>query len=148
MKKLLLFFVFVSSFAFSQQLVLNEITKVYEFTNIAEYNESFENISKRIIKNLKDLNYTNIIVDNDRISAESFYSKLVITTPVKINYQVVFEFKENRYKLLINKFVLDDNIRALIPLENLKSYTKKWVKDINKNLPTIVKALEYSPEKW
>lgn len=132
----------------SQELSLNEKTSAYDYSKIIEINENRSDVKDDILKNLRDLNYQNVIVETETISADSFYSKLIITTPVNINYHVTIDFKDNKYRLLINRFVLDDGMRAVIPLENLKAHTKRWVKDINKNLPSIIKAIESPIEKW
>ena len=148
MKKILFVFILFTSLGFSQELKLNENTNIYEFSKVYEINSPSDEVVKNLISNFKNLNYTNIISEEDRISAESFYSKLIMGTTLQVKYQVIYEFKDDKYRLLINKFIVDDKRWSPIPLENLKSHTKRWIKDINQNLPIIVKALESSPEKW
>lgn len=148
MKKLFLYFlIFVSSSSIAQELVLNSETNIYEFTKVVE-TDSIGFYKDMFVKNFRKLNYKNIVVEDSYISAETFYTKIILGTTIQVNYQVLIDFKEDKYKLRINKFVMDERRWAPIPLENIKSGKKKWVANINQNLPIIVKALESKSDNW
>lgn len=146
MKKLFILLL-LTSFSYAQELVLNAETNIYEFTKIVE-SDSIPFYKESFVKNLRKLNYKNIVVEDSNISAENFYTKIILGTTIQVNYQVLIDFKETKYKLRINKFVMDERRWAPIPLENIKSGKKKWIKNINENLPNIVKALESKLDNW
>jgi hypothetical protein len=146
-KLLVLFYLFISS-VFAQELILNPETKIYEYSEIKETTLSNSDFIKQFDAKMKELSYSDIQISESSISGKNFISFLILTTPVQIHYQVSIEIKDSRYKILFNRFVADDKRYSPIPIEDLKSYTKKWVKKINEKLPTIVNAIQSPVKEW
>lgn len=141
MKNFFLLFVLFPIISFSQEkITLNETTSLYEYSHV----KNFENVADvdNFIKNMKTLNYTNVLIDGSSITGENYFSVMVMSTPLQVHYYVFIDLKETKYKLTINKFVIEDKRWSPVPLENIKSGKNRWISKINENLPKIIKALE------
>lgn len=146
MKKVLLLFVLLPMISFSQEkITLNEITALYEYSHVKDF-ESKSQVDD-FIKNMKTLKYTNIIVDDSSVTGENYFSVMIMSTPLQVHYYVYIDLKETKYKLTINKFVIEDKRWSPVPLENIKSGKDRWISKINENPPKIIKALE-SKTDW
>jgi hypothetical protein len=139
MKKIALLLLFIPFFGFSQELKLNDVNSLYEYSHIKESTNTTIN---DIEKNISALKYTNIYKSENTISGENYFSVLIMGTPLQVHYYASIEFKENKYKLTINKFIIEDKRWSPIPLENIKTGRSRWIKKINENLPKIVKSIE------
>jgi hypothetical protein len=147
MKKLIVLLL-VPLFSFSQELSLNPDTKVYEYSEVKDLTISSGQLFKNFEDKMIELNYTNVMKTDNKIIGNNFVSFLILMTTVQVNFQTIIEVKDNKYRLLINKFIVDDKRYSPIPIEDLKKYTKRWVTEINKKLPTIVSAIESPITKW
>jgi len=151
MKKQVLFIVLLFSIvgnAIAQSVVQNETTKVFEYANIKEFTGDTKARIDLFANKFKELNYSNISSSENDIKGESFFTKIIMGTSMEVHYQVFIQFKENKYKIIINKFVIKDQRYGATPIENIsKSSQKRWLEYINENLPTIIKNIE-STETW
>ena len=146
MKNLLLLFMILPVLLFSQEkITLNESTSLYQYSLIKEY-QSVSQVDN-ITKNMKTLNYTNVVVDESSIKGENYFSVIIMGTPMQVNYLVFIDLKESKYKMIITKFIIEDKRWSPVPLENIKSGKNRWIEKINENLPKIIKALE-SKSDW
>ena len=141
MKKIVLLFLFcISSITYSQEISLNEISSLYSYSHVKDSLEV--NLINTLDTRLKSIGYSNVIKSDSSLSGENFFSVIILGTPVQVHYNVFIEFQETKYKLIVNKFVLEDRRWSPIPLENIKTGKSKWIKKINENLPKILKAIE------
>ena len=137
MKKLFVLLLMVSSFCYSQQITLNKDSKLFEFQEIKENtNFNTESIEKKLIS----LGYTDIVRTDSSVIGKNFFSVIIMGTPLQVFYNVEFEFKDNRHRLSIKKFIIDDKRWSPVPLENIKSGQKKWISKINEELPKIINS--------
>lgn len=148
MKKIILFLLLTPYLSLSQTITLNEETSLYSFEKIVKHSNTIDNLKNNFLTNFEKLSYTNILVNDDFISGENFYSVIIMSTPMQVKYNVRIDFKSDKYKILINKFVLEDKRWSPVPLENLKSGKKKWIQNINEKLPSIIKSIENSNKDW
>ncbi|UOX35324.1 hypothetical protein LXD69_07335 [Flavobacterium sediminilitoris] len=149
MKKfILLVLVVFSSGVFAQELILNSETKIYEYEYIKESSETIEFLTSSFESKLNDLNYKDVIFSTDKITSQSFFTKLIMGTPMEIRYNLTIDFKEGKYKVLFNKFIIEDKRFGSVPLEDIKSAKKKWIKTINEKLPDLIAALESKAKDW
>jgi hypothetical protein len=137
-----------SSVSFAQEITLNSETKVFEHEYVKENSESIQNLIQIFESKLKDLNYKDINVTADKITAGNFFSKLIMGTPLEIRYNLTIEFKEGRYKVNFNKFIIEDKRFGSVPLEDIKSGKNKWIKTINEKLPDLISAIESKSKNW
>lgn len=131
----------ISTFTFGQELSKNAETGIYEFSKIINSDQSvtIETFEKKLLR----LNYSDIITTENSLSSEGTFTHLVMGNfPVEIKYRLIVSFKESKHKILLTRFIVSDQKAIPVPLEDLKSHTKKWIKNINKKLPDILKALE------
>jgi len=139
MKLLLSFFLLCSVLSNAQELSKNPDNNIYEFSQVINNAVT----SEKALSQLRELKYVIIETGESFIHAEGSFSHMVMGNfPVEIRYNVIYEFKDDRYRLKINRFVLQDKNPVAVPLEDMKSHTKRWIKKINEKLPDIVKALE------
>lgn len=137
MKKLFFIALFCSSISFAQQITLNNNSKMYEFQEIKESTTlSSETIEKKMISS----GYTEITNANNLVIGKNFFSVIIMGTPLQVFYNVEFEFKDNKHRMTIKKFIIDDKRWSPVPLENIKSGQKKWVSKINEELPKIINS--------
>lgn len=149
MKKLFFAFLIVcSSVSFAQEITLNSETKVFEHEYVKENSESTQNLIQIFESKLKGLNYKDINITADKITAGNFFSKLIMGTPLEIRYNLTIEFKEGRYKVNFNKFIIEDKRFGSVPLEDIKSGKNKWIKTINEKLPDLISAIESKSKNW
>jgi hypothetical protein len=139
---LLLFFPFIGS---SQEILLNDFTSLYEYSHIKDFQS--DNQINDFERNFKALNYSNVLKDENSISGENYFSVLIMGTPLQVHYFVYLEFKKTKYKISINKFIIEDKRWSPIPIENIKRGKSKWIKKINENIPNIIKSIE-SNSDW
>lgn len=139
MKKIILFLLFIPFIGLSQEIQMNEINSLYEFSHIKESTNITIN---ELEKNILALKYSNVAKSENTLSGENYFSVIILGTPVQVHYFILIEFKENKYKLNISKFILEDRRWSPVPLENIKSGKSKWIKKINENLPKIIKSIE------
>jgi hypothetical protein len=148
MKKIIVFLLLLPTLLFSQTITLNEETSLYSFEKINEHNSTVDDLKNNFLTNFEKLSYSNILVTDDFISGENFYSVMIMSTPMQVKYVVRIDFKTDKYKLLINKFTLEDKRWSPVPIENLKSGKKKWIQNINDKLPSIIKSIESINKDW
>lgn len=129
-------------------LILNPTTSLYEYSEIQSTDFSTTDFKTHFEKKLALLNFKDIVSSDNTVKGESFISFLIMGTTIQVHYQIFIEYRDGKYKLLINRFVLDDKRWSPIPLEDMKSHTKKWIKEISKKLPPIISALKSPPEEW
>ena len=139
MKKIVLLFLFIPFIGFSQEIQMNDINSLYEYSHIRDSTNTTIN---ELEKNILALKYSNIAKSENTLSGENYFSVMILGTPVQVHYFISVEFKENKYKLNISKFILEDRRWSPVPLENIKSGKSKWIKKINENLPKIIKSIE------
>lgn len=139
MKKILSLFLFLPLIGFTQEIQINDVNSLYEYSHIKE---STNKIINEFEKNILSLKYTNVFKNENSLSGENYFSVMIMGTPVQVHYYVSIEFKENKYKLVINKFILEDRRWSPVPLENIRSGKSKWIGKINENLPKIIKSIE------
>lgn len=141
MKKIILLFLFcISSITYSQEISLNETSSLYSYSHVKDSSEV--NLINTLDTRLKSIGYSNVIKSDSSLSGENFFSVIILGTPVQVHYNVFIEFQETKYKLTVNKFVLEDRRWSPVPLENIKTGKSRWIKKINENLPKILKAIE------
>lgn len=132
----------------AQTVTQNENTKVFEYAIVKEFSGDSIARLELFSNKFKELNYSNITITKNDIKGESFFTKIITGTSMEIHYQVLIQFKQNKYRILINKFVIKDQRYGATPLENIgKSSQKRWIEYINENLPTIVKNIE-NTDTW
>lgn len=137
MKKLFILLFLCSSMSFAQQIILNKDSKMYEFQEIKENTTlSSETIEKKMIS----LGFTEIINANNLVIGKNFFSVIIMGTPLQVFYNVEFEFKDDKHRMIIKKFIIDDKRWSPVPLENIKSGQKKWISKINEELPKIINS--------
>jgi hypothetical protein len=137
MKKMFLLLLIFSSLSYSQKITLNVDSKLYEFQEIKESsNLNLEFIEKKLIS----LGYSDIVTTDSSVIGKNFFSVIIMGTPLQVFYNVEFEFKDNRHRLTIRKFIIDDKRWSPVPLENIKSGKKKWISKINEELPKIINS--------
>lgn len=145
MKKVI--FILCALFAISlqaQELKLNSETKVFEY----DYVKESSNNTEWFINKLKELDYRDVTISEERITAGSFFSKIILSTPIEIQYKIVVDFKEGKYRVTFNKFVLKDQRFGMVPLEDVRSGQKRWIKTINEKLPELISAIESKGKDW
>jgi len=147
MKKLIFLLLFPIAI-FSQELTLNTGTSIYEYSVVNENLKPKIELIQDFKNKMIELNYSNLIVDENKIIGNNFISFLIMMTTIQVNYQVIIDFKDNKHRILFTRFVVDDKRFSPIPIEDLKKHTKKWVSEINKKLPTSVKAICSPISKW
>jgi hypothetical protein len=149
MNKFIILLLLITINCFSQELTLNQSTDFYEFSKIVEINDV--KLSEKFSKRFKDINLTNLENVDNSISGYGFSNHLVGGfATVEIKYKVKIEFKENKYKLTLTNFILTDK-NGSNPIEGMGSFKKRWIKTINKKLPSIVDNIEKinsEIEKW
>lgn len=140
-KYLLLSLLVISNFLLSgQEISLNESNSFYEYSHIKESND--KELLNRFKNRLTDLNYKEIVVQENSISGQGFTNHLVGGfATVEIRYVIKISFKEGRYKLTLTNFVLTDK-NGSDPLEGMGSFKKKWIRIINEKLPMIIDNVE------
>jgi len=129
-------------------LSLNEKNTFYEYSHVKEASGS--DLINHFSTRLKSLNYSNVEVSENKISATGFTNHLVGGfATVEIHYKIKITFKVDRYKLTLTNFILTDK-NGSNPIEGLGMFKKKWVKIINKKLPKIVASIESenNTEDW
>jgi hypothetical protein len=68
---------------------------------------------------------------------------MIFGSAMEVHYNLLLEFKENRYKLLVNNFKVKDVRYGSVAIETLKKRsTGKWVGFINEELPLIISNIE------
>lgn len=148
MKKLtlLILSIFISSLiikSYAQKVELNETTKIYEYSHVKDFTGDTKNRLDLFSDKMKELNYSDISKSESDIKGESFFSKLIMGSAMEINYQALIQFKEGRYRLIINKFSIKDQRYGIMPLENLREKSQqRWIELINEKLPEIIKNIE------
>lgn len=147
MKKILFLILFPIAI-YSQELTLNPDTSIYEYSEVKENSKTKTELIQDYKNKMIELNYFNLIVEDNKITGNNFISFLIMMTTIQVNFQVVIDFKEEKNRILFTRFVVDDKRYSPIPIEDLKKHTKKWVLEINKKLPTIVKAIQSQQTKW
>ncbi|MFB9055085.1 hypothetical protein ACFFVB_18535 [Formosa undariae] len=144
--KLLILFVSISYLslnASAQEVTFNESLNLYEFTKVQEYEGDIQTRLKIFENNLKELNYDDTEISEDRVKGESFFTKMIYGSAMEMHYNALIIFKEGRYKLTINNFKINDVRYGTVALETLKKGSqKRWVSFINENLPQVISNLE------
>lgn len=145
MKKIILLTLITFNFAISQEIKLNPNSSIYDYSEINEFTNS--NQINLFESKMRELNFSNISKSETSVSGESYFSILIMGTPLQVKYFVFIDFKENKYKLSISKFIIEDKRWSPVPLENIKSGKSRWISEINKKLPEIIKAIK-TESKW
>ena len=146
MKKLSLFFCFLSNHIFSQEVLTNYETKKFEYVQIIQSSDTL--IKSNVLKYFSKLNYNDIKVSDNFISGSSFFADSVMGFPVKYYYTVSFEFKTGKYKVCLSNFIIEDHTKLPIPLEDVPYMKGMWVRKANKKIPIIVQALISKEKDW
>jgi hypothetical protein len=139
MKKIILLLL-VTSLGYSQEIAMNDMSYLYSYSHVKE-NEN-QDLIIEFENSLKGLGYSNIQKSENNISGDNFFSVIIMGTPVQVHYFVFLEFQQKKYKLTVNKFVLEDRRWSPVPLENIKNGKSRWIKKINENLPKIITSIE------
>lgn len=148
MKALLITFMALMATVDSPQiLTFNNDTAMWEFAEVYDGTE----VNGLLLNRLKATNYTILDNSSERIEALGKTSHLVGGfTTVEIEYKALIEFKDGRYRVKLSGWVLTDK-NGSNPLENMKGFTKKWVKIINQKLPGIIESINNynaSDDSW
>jgi len=147
MKKILLILTLtlaiISESSFAQEVTMNETLKIYEFTQVKEFDGEIENRLDHFANKMKELNYSGNEKTEDGIKGENFFTKMIYGSAMEVHFNAFIMFKEGRYKLTINNFRIKDERYGTVAVETLKkSSQKKWVEFINEQLPKVVANLE------
>ncbi len=138
---------FISESSFAQEVTMNETLKIYEFTQIKEFDGEIENRLDLFANKMKELNYSGTEKTNDGIKGENFFTKMIYGSAMEVHFNALIMFKDGRYKLTINNFRIKDERYGTVAVETLrKSSQKKWVEFINEQLPQVVANLENTDE--
>jgi len=143
MKNVVLFIYVFTFFGFSQELTLNEELNIYNYEVVKDLQITVAERLDIFEKKLKELNYNNIVKDETSIKSESFVTKMIFGSAMEVHYNVYIQFKEDRYKLLLNDFTVNDVRFGKVAIETMKkSSRKRWIGFINKELPQILANIE------
>jgi len=149
MKYIVLFCLTFGIHCFSQELLFNESNNFFEFSKIVSTQDSL--ILNKFEKRFKEINLTGIETEQNSIYGYGFTNHLIGGfATVEIKYKVKIDFKENKYKITITNFILTD-LNGSNPLEGMRSYKNKWIRIINKKLPSILSNIENihsDTDKW
>lgn len=145
MKIIILSIIFIcfSFVAFSQKLELNE-NGFYECTTIINYQDAklLESLKARVLS----LNYDIIQVTDSLIIASRPLSGGLHGQNIKYNLKL--ELRENKYRIILTNFIIYTT--ATPPegthLEKML-FTKLWVKNTEKRLPTLIGELNLNTVK-
>jgi|GEM_PF-3642774 hypothetical protein len=128
---------------YSQEVKLNEEINLYEYSHVKDLDVEKPAKIDLFLTQLRKLNYTNIESGTDFIKADNFVTKMIFGSAMEVHYNLLLEFKENRYKLLVNNFKVKDVRYGSVAIETLKKRsTRKWVGFINEELPLIISNIE------
>ena len=128
---------------YSQEVKLNQEINLYEYSHVKNLDVEKSAKIDLFLTQLRKLNYTNIESGTDFIKADNFVTKMIFGSAMEVHYNLLLEFKENRYKLLVNNFKVKDVRYGSVAIETLKKRsTGKWVGFINEELPLIISNIE------
>ena len=138
---------FITESSFAQEVTMNETLKIYEFTQIKEFDGEIENRLDLFSNKMKELNYSGTERTEDGIKGENFFTKMIYGSAMEVHFNALIIFKEGRYKLTINNFRIKDERYGTVAVETLrKSSQKKWIQFINEQLPQVVANLKNTDE--
>ncbi len=144
----LILIIITNESSFAQEVSMNETLKIYEYTDIREFDLSIENRLNLFANKMKELNYSEVEKFDDGIKGENFFTKMIFGSAMEVHFNSFIMFKEGRYKLTINNFRIKDERYGTVAVETLKkSSQKKWIEFINEQLPQVVSNLE-NMDKW
>ena len=133
----------ITASLYSQELKLNQEINLYEYSHVKNLDVEKSAKIDLFLTQLRKLNYTNIESGTDFIKADNFVTKMIFGSAMEVHYNLLLEFKENRYKLLVNNFKVKDLRYGSVAIETLKKRsTGKWVGFINEELPLIISNIE------
>lgn len=138
MKAFILSIIILGSMSANPQILnISSDSGLYEWSEVYQASD----VQDKIESQLRRTNYEILTSSQDLIEAKGLASHMVGGfAPVEINYKVLVQFKEGRYKLTLTAWYLNDG-RANTRLEDLKGATKKWLKIINEKLPSIITSI-------
>ncbi|MCL4481391.1 MAG: hypothetical protein M1445_01990 [Bacteroidetes bacterium] len=147
MKKsvILIAFICASFFSFGQELKLND-DGIYEYDSVINFSDS--NLIETLKNRILTLNYNIEQGTNSEIIASRYYS-LGTLSGQKVKYRVRIELKDNKYRLFLTNFIIQytaNNQLKEDPLEKTL-WKKMWLKNINKELPKLVRELDLNTSK-
>jgi len=133
----------ITASLYSQELKLNQEINLYEYSHVKNLDVEKSAKIDLFLTQLRKINYTNIESGTDFIKADNFVTKMIFGSAMEVHYNLLLEFKENRYKLLVNNFKVKDLRYGSVAIETLKKRsTGKWVGFINEELPLIISNIE------
>jgi hypothetical protein len=133
----------ITASLYSQEVKLNQEINLYEYSHVKNLDVEKSAKIDLFLTQLRKLNYTTIESGTDFIKADNFVTKMIFGSAMEVHYNLLLEFKENRYKLLVNNFKVKDVRYGSVAIETLKKRsTRKWVGFINEELPLIISNIE------
>ena len=141
----LLIALFITVFAYSQELKENTDTKKFEYIEVVEQKRTVESFNSR----LKSLGYKEIETSEYEVQGQGQINEKVMGFVVELFYDATIELKDEKYRIKITNVLVKD-VKGTYILEDMGGYKKKWLKKFNKRLPEIVSQLkkENTPDKW
>lgn len=135
MRVILILLLFTSFSVLGQNLVLNSTNNKYEYSSTLKNLQNVQTLQSKLL----ELGYTPTTTPN--IFQSSFTHLVMGSFPVEINYYLIIKETDSVINYTFTNFKVNDQSKMLIPLEDLRSYKKKWIKNIDKKLPSLVSQL-------
>lgn len=144
---LLLFFFGYSLYSYSQTISFNSETKVYEYSEVVEFESSISETLEQMYFTMKELNYSNLEKTETDITGNNFFFHVITGTALEVRYSVIILFRDGRYKLTVNNFTLYQAGHGTMRMEGVRKKARdKWVQIVNDKLPEILIQLKQKPD--
>ena len=130
-----------------QTVKLNTDTGIYEVVVIDSLSKKSTDRLLDFKKQMDLLNYSDINSNESTISGESYFTKQIMGSAMEVHFNAVVEFKEDRYRITLNKFYVNDVRYGQYTFEDMKSGNRKrWINLVNEKAPDLIQRLKYVDE--
>ena len=144
MRKIFTILFFTALSGTAQTVSLNTDTNIYEVVVIDSLTKPVPERVSEFKKQMDLLGYKDVEIENNRLSGESFFSKNIMGSAMELHYNTVIQFKVNKYKISLNKFIVNDVRFGEYTFEDMKtSNRKRWIKLVNEKAPEIINRLKF-----
>ncbi|RXG32011.1 hypothetical protein [Leeuwenhoekiella marinoflava] len=144
MRKIFIILFFIALSGTAQTIKLNPDTNIYEVVVIDSLTKPVPDRILEFKKQMDLLSYADISSTDSSVSGESYFTKKIMGSAMEVHFNAIVQFKENKYRITLNKFYVNDVRYGQYTFEDMKSGNRKrWIKLVDEKAPEIIDQLKF-----
>ena len=144
MRKIFIILFLIGLSGTAQTIKLNPDTNIYEVVVIDSLTKPVPDRILEFKKQMDLLSYADISSTDSSVSGESYFTKKIMGSAMEVHFNAIVQFKENKYRITLNKFYVNDVRYGQYTFEDMKSGNRKrWMKLVDEKAPEIIDRLKF-----